>query len=177
MEKGFIEITNSRWWYEDKVGEVYRIHREIASYADEALAKPEKAFEVIDEEHGYCRVLARDCREWVRPVYEEELYATEPEGEVATAMIEYLEEARKEREARDDEMVHHPNHYTSGRFEAIEVIEDVTKGYEDGYVAYCVGNTQKYIKRAPFKHATPLEDLRKAAKYLEFAIKHLEGQE
>jgi hypothetical protein len=158
-EKGFIKITNGRWWYEDKVGQILRIDSEIENYADEALAKPERAFEVIDEEHGYCRVLARDCVDWTLP---------KPVSE---------EESEKKRDFVGD-AVEHPNHYTSGKFEAIEVIEDVTAGYEDGYVAYCVGNTQKYIKRAPFKHAdNGLEDLRKAKKYLEFAIRYIEKNE
>lgn len=69
--------------------------------------------------------------------------------------------------------VEHPNHYTQGRFETIEIIEEITQGYSDGYVAYCVGNALKYLARAPYKHETPLEDLRKAAKYLEFAIDRL----
>jgi len=73
--------------------------------------------------------------------------------------------------------VEHPNHYTQGRFETIEVIEEITQGYSDGYVAYCVGNALKYLARAPHKHAEPTEDLRKAAKYLEFAIGRLTQDE
>lgn len=73
----------------------------------------------------------------------------------------------------EQDAVEHPNHYTQGRFETIEVIEEITQGYSDGYVAYCVGNALKYLARAPHKHAEPTEDLRKAAKYLEFAIGRL----
>lgn len=76
----------------------------------------------------------------------------------------------------EGDAVEHPSHYTSGKFETIEVIEDITSGYEDGFLAHCVGTATKYIYRAPHKHETPLEDLRKAAKYLEFAIKHLEDR-
>ena len=72
--------------------------------------------------------------------------------------------------------VNSPNHYTQGRFETIEVIEEITQGYSDGYVAYCVGNALKYLARAPFKHEEPTEDLRKAAKYLEFAIDYLDAK-
>lgn len=73
--------------------------------------------------------------------------------------------------------VHHPSHYKQGRFETIEIIEEVAKGYDNGYVAYCVGNSLKYLSRAPFKHETPIEDLRKAATYLDFAIKAYEAKE
>ena len=73
-----------------------------------------------------------------------------------------------------EDKVDHPSHYTQGKFETIEVIEEFTQGYEDSYVGYCVGNVIKYLARAPHKHDTPVEDLRKAAKYLEFALAKLE---
>ena len=79
-------------------------------------------------------------------------------------------------EERGDD-VNHPSHYGNGRFETIEMIEEITKGYDNGFVAHCVGTAVKYESRAPFKHDTPLEDLRKARKYLEFAIEHLERME
>lgn len=76
------------------------------------------------------------------------------------------------------DMVEQPSHYTQGRFETIEIIEEITKGYDDGYVAYCVGNALKYISRAPYKHADGgLEDIRKAGVYLRFAAEHLETGE
>jgi len=73
--------------------------------------------------------------------------------------------------------VSHPSHYTQGRFETIEMIEEVTQGYSDGYVSYCVGNALKYLARAPFKHESPAEDIAKARAYLDFAIKRLGGAE
>ena len=80
-------------------------------------------------------------------------------------------------EAPKSDAVNHPSHYGKGRFETIEMIEEITKGYDNGFVAHCVGTAVKYESRAPFKHDTPLEDLRKARKYLEFAIEHLERME
>lgn len=80
-------------------------------------------------------------------------------------------------EDSETDAVNSPNHYTQGKFETIEVIEELTQNYSDGYVAYCVGNTLKYLARAPFKHETPIEDLRKAAKYIEFAIERLTQNE
>lgn len=72
-----------------------------------------------------------------------------------------------------EDVVNHPSHYNAGKFETIELIEEITKNYEDGYLAYCVGNVVKYLSRAPFKHETPEQDLEKAAKYLEFALDSL----
>ncbi|PAE24047.1 DUF3310 domain-containing protein [Bacillus sp. 7894-2] len=72
--------------------------------------------------------------------------------------------------------VNSPSHYNAGKFEVIEIIEQVTSGYEDPFVGYCVGNTQKYVARAPHKGKL-VEDLKKSRKYLDFAIAHLEGKE
>lgn len=80
-------------------------------------------------------------------------------------------ELLEEESPQQNDAVNHPSHYTQGRFETIEVIEEIAGGYDNGYVAYCVGNAIKYLSRAPHKHATPVEDLRKAATYLDFAIK------
>lgn len=68
--------------------------------------------------------------------------------------------------------VNSPSHYTQGGVEVIDIIAQTVSGYDDGFTAHCVGTATKYLNRAPHKHATPLEDLEKAAKYLEFAIKH-----
>lgn len=80
------------------------------------------------------------------------------------------------RENTPTDAVNSPNHYTQGKFETIEIIEEITKGYSDGYVAYCVGNALKYLARAPFKHGEPSEDLSKAAKYLAFASEYLDAK-
>lgn len=74
------------------------------------------------------------------------------------------------------DMVESPPHYNAGKFEVIEIIEQVTSGYEDPFVGYNVGNVQKYIARAPHKGKL-VEDLKKSRKYLDFAIAHLEGKE
>lgn len=84
--------------------------------------------------------------------------------------------AECQRIADEQDAVSHPNHYTQGRFETIEIIEEITQGYSDGYVAYCVGNALKYLARAPFKHGEPTEDIGKAAKYIEFALARLQTQ-
>jgi hypothetical protein len=64
--------------------------------------------------------------------------------------------------------VNKPSHYNSGKFEAIDVIEDWNLGFN-------LGNTVKYISRAgkkdPNKH---LEDLKKARWYLDREIANQE---
>ena len=59
----------------------------------------------------------------------------------------------------EKEAVNHPDHYNSGKFEAIEVIEDWDMGF------HC-GNAIKYICRHNHKER-PVEDIKKAIWYLE----------
>lgn len=67
--------------------------------------------------------------------------------------------------------VNHPAHYTQGRFETIEVIEDSLSG--DGFEGYCVGNVLKYVTR--YRHKNGIEDLKKARWYLDRLIGFMEG--
>ena len=65
--------------------------------------------------------------------------------------------------------VNHPSHYTSGQIEVIDFIEDKDLGFH-------LGNAVKYISRAGRKDADKtVEDLRKAAWYLNRQIERLEG--
>lgn len=73
--------------------------------------------------------------------------------------------------------VNSPSHYKRGEYETIDIIEHITAGYSDPFVAYCVGSTVKYVDRAPFKHDSPAECLRKAAWYLTRAADHIEASE
>lgn len=67
--------------------------------------------------------------------------------------------------------VNHPSHYTSGKFETIEVIEDWG-------LDFCLGNAVKYISRAGKKDPTKeVEDLNKAVWYINRRVKQLEGKE
>ena len=66
------------------------------------------------------------------------------------------------------DMVNHPAHYTDGKIEVIEYIEDKKLGY-------CLGNAIKYISRAGKKDKSKeIEDLKKAAWYIARRIKELE---
>ena len=64
--------------------------------------------------------------------------------------------------------VNHPSHYTDGKIEVIDFIEDKKLGF-------CLGNAIKYISRAGKKDPTKeIEDLNKAKWYIERRIKQLE---
>lgn len=62
------------------------------------------------------------------------------------------------------DMVNHPSHYTMGKIETIDKIEDIVNGY-DSIEAYSVGQIVRYLERAPHKGNKKL-DLQKAAWYL-----------
>lgn len=67
-----------------------------------------------------------------------------------------------------------PKHYKYGRFECIDVMEDITKNLT-GLDAICTGNVLKYIWR--WKNKNGLEDLKKARWYLDTLINSVEFEE
>ena len=75
----------------------------------------------------------------------------------------------KEETVKEDDPVNHPKHYTDGRIEVIEYIEDKNLGF-------CLGNAIKYISRAGKKEKNKeITDLRKAMWYIERRIYELEN--
>lgn len=63
----------------------------------------------------------------------------------------------------NNDNVKHPAHYTHGKFECIDVLEDITKELQ-GIEAICTANAVKYLWR--WKHKNGLEDLKKAQWYI-----------
>ena len=61
--------------------------------------------------------------------------------------------------------VNNPKHYTSGKIEALEIIEDATKDL-DGLEAFAIGSAFKYLVRFDKKN-DPVQDLQKAVFYIE----------
>lgn len=74
-----------------------------------------------------------------------------------------------------NDAVNCPSHYTDGKIEVIDYIEDKKLGF-------CLGNVIKYVSRAGKKHSNgmsdkekTIQDLKKARWYLNREIKNLEG--
>jgi len=65
-----------------------------------------------------------------------------------------------------EDIVNHPDHYTMGNFEVIEIIKDQLP--VEGFLGYLRGNLIKYILR--YKHKGGIEDLKKAHVYLGWLI-------
>lgn len=69
------------------------------------------------------------------------------------------------------DMINSPSHYTSGNIECIDAIKEATK-HLDGFEGYLTGNIIKYLWR--YKHKNGVEDLRKAAWYLDRLVGSVE---
>ena len=75
----------------------------------------------------------------------------------------------KEEMVKEDDPVNHPKHYTDGRIEVIEYIEDKNLGF-------CLGNAIKYISRAGKKDPSKrVEDLKKAIWYIKHSIERIDS--
>lgn len=72
-----------------------------------------------------------------------------------------------------EDVVNNPNHYTSGKYETINIIEDATSDLE-GIKAFACGNALKYIIRHN-KKGKPIEDLNKAIFYINKLIEAHNG--
>jgi len=82
---------------------------------------------------------------------------------------EWLEPASTVNECSKPDNVNHPAHYNQG---GIECIDAIKAALGDGFVSYLRGNCIKYLWRC--EHKGGIEDLRKAAWYLDRAIKEME---
>lgn len=102
-------------------------------------------------------------------------------NDLANAAQSWLDEADlatlpcpsyRERQGENDDAVHHPSHYASGKYEVIDIIEDQLG--LDGLRGFCLGNTIKYVCRAGKKDpAKTIEDLEKAEWYLHHCIERM----
>ena len=74
-----------------------------------------------------------------------------------------------------EDRVNSPKHYTAGRAEVIDVIEDAISGSVDSKSGFLQGQVIKYILRLWLKD-NPLEDAKKSKWYLERLIAHLDSE-
>ena len=76
-----------------------------------------------------------------------------------------IEEPEVKAVPKNEDVINHPSHYTRGKIEVIDFIEDQQ-------LPYHLGNVIKYIARAGHK-GDKLEDLKKARWYLDRYIKEV----
>lgn len=63
------------------------------------------------------------------------------------------------------DMVNHPSHYETGKYQCIEVMEEVFG--EAAVCDFCLLNAFKYLYQCKNKHFDPIEDIKKARWYLD----------
>lgn len=68
----------------------------------------------------------------------------------------------------ENDPVKHPNHYCYGKFECVEVIQELTAG-ASGPEGFLLGNVIKYLWR--YRRKNGVEDLKKARRYIEMLIR------
>lgn len=71
----------------------------------------------------------------------------------------------------DNDPVKHPNHYCYGKFECVEVIQELTAG-ASGPEGFLLGNVIKYLWR--YRRKNGAEDLRKARRYIDMLLQMYE---
>jgi hypothetical protein len=118
---------------------------------------------------------------WISPemdIYDGGVYEIERKGGSAVRfknhlewafLHEWLEPAPVVKECLTVDNVNHPPHYNQG---GIECLEAIKAALGDGFVAHLRGNVIKYLWRC--EHKGGVEDLKKAAWYLDRAIKEME---
>lgn len=75
------------------------------------------------------------------------------------------------------DQVNHPPHYTKGRFEAIDVIEDAVDSAPNAVLGSLQWQALKYLLRMWSKHAeNPIQDAQKAEWYLKRLINKLAAE-
>ena len=98
-------------------------------------------------------------------------YSKVPKKKDVQAIAEEVVQTIEEQEVKtiklpkQEDVINHPSHYTRGKIEVIDFIEDQQ-------LPYHLGNVIKYIARAGYK-GDKLEDLKKARWYLDRYIKEV----
>lgn len=67
------------------------------------------------------------------------------------------------------DLINHPPHYNTGKFETIDVVADIIQFYPPGIASFDAGQVIKYVARAPHK-GSYFQDLQKAQWYLTHLI-------
>lgn len=91
-------------------------------------------------------------------------YQTEAEKVKLSEISNYYSSTIETKTIQED-VVNHPKHYNAGKYETIDIIEDVISNYEISQDAFLVGQIIRYLSRAPLK-GDYLENLEKAQWYL-----------
>lgn len=130
-------------------------------FADEYELAPQKEYDDEALTPSYSAV-ATSLDEYTGVNITAESLSFESDSDKALATISPDSLAFKESQ-KDN--VNHPDHYTTGKTEVIDILEDLASRYDNPVDAYLVATAAKYLFRSPFKGAQE-QDIRKAVWYL-----------
>lgn len=157
----------------------------MSTNIDDCMQK-KKAIDAYNTIRDLCKGMNNDCASCV--FYGLQPYCKDKECEFTRVVVpegwepinninikdsdsEEKDSEEKDSEKIADDNVNHPSHYTSGKIEVIDFIEDKGLGFH-------LGNAIKYISRAGKKDPNKtIEDLRKAIWYINRQISLLENEE
>ena len=88
--------------------------------------------------------------------------------EIPKSKVKEYQNHEREQMKKYSELVNHPDHYNTGKIEAIDAIQDWGLDFIEG-------NVVKYVARSRHK-SSRVGDLKKARWYLDYLIRQLEGE-
>ena len=119
-----------------------------------------------EKAQGRCPKYCPECLPKYSKVPKKKEVVVEPVAQtIAEKVVQTIEqsEVKTIELPKQEDVINHPSHYTRGKIEVIDFIEDQQ-------LPYHLGNVIKYIARAVYK-GDKLEDLKKARWYLDRYIK------
>ena len=150
----FIEVT----WKAISVDTPCRV---FIQYSDFEKAHVAKLFDA-KQNPNYKSPMYKD-RAWV---WNNNQLKIDTEAQEDVAVSETITDTENNVPKQVDDPVNHPTHYTNGKYECLDVMEDVFG--REAVMNFCLLNTFKYVWRHSKKNGK--EDLEKAAFYLNRAI-------
>lgn len=135
------------------------------------LCHPQASWIVAKNGEAFCPICGRGINKPLRtevPVPEVNL-VEEPKTVAKVFAAEELQTAEVKPTV---DMVNHPPHYTKGKMETIDILEDIVQYYPDPVSGALAWNVVKYLSRAPHKGAFTV-DVQKAGWYFDRLRKRL----
>ena len=129
-------------------------HRRMLRRAQDMEELPMKEHRSKESEKGWDDAMGHAANP-VNPVFAES-HGQSPQEQ----RLDNVQEQREDRKGKTNDPVNHPSHYTCGKIEVIDFLEDQQFPYH-------LGNAVKYISRAGKKDpGKTVEDLEKAVWYI-----------
>lgn len=171
-----LDVDSGLWSWSENVLELVEDEKVKMKRIDYILNSKDNIQAILDETvldcdlcSASCKDCDGDCEFYYKKYLNEEIEVDKSKLKLVEENIE-VEEVKRDEEIVNDS-VNHPSHYTDGRIEVMDFIEDKQ-------LNFARGNVIKYVSRAGKKDPNKeLEDLKKSMWYLKREIERLEKEE